>query len=133
MYIYDNRSSNSGTTNAIFETKPYLDICKDVFFVSLNTNDGKTLNFNYTYDYENMKDDVIVEIVQDNNGDYIQIEDGRYEKSDFLDVPMVGSQRYNLNVSYKKHSDSSVTVGIDELIRDCTEGAFTEMIQNSHV
>ena len=48
-------------------------------------------------------------------------------------MSMAGSQRYNLNVSYKKHSDSSVAVGIDELIRDCTEGALTEMIQNSHV
>lgn len=133
LYIYDNRPSNSGTMDATFETKPHLDIYKDVFSVSLNTNDGKTLNFNYTYDYEDIKDDVIVEMVQDNNGDYIQRGDGSYEKYDSSDASMVGSQRYNLNVSYKKHSDSSVAVGIDELIRDCTEGALTEMIQNSHV
>ena len=78
MYIYDNRPSNSGTIDATFETKPHLDIYKDVFSVSLNTNDGKTLNFNYTYDYEDIKDDVIVEMVQDNNGDYIQRGDGSY-------------------------------------------------------
>lgn len=133
LYIYDNRPSNSGTTNATFETKPHLDIYKDVFSVSLNTNDGKTLNFDYTYDYKNIKDDVIVEMVQDKDGEYIQRIDGSYEKYDSSNPSMVGSQRYNLNVSYKKHSDPSVNVSEDELIRDCTEGALAEMIENSHV
>lgn len=133
LYIYDNRESNSGTKDATFETKPHLDIYKDVFSVSLNTNNGNVLNFNYTYDYENVKDDIIVEMVQDNSGEYIQRVDGSYVKYDSSDASMAGSQRYNLNVSYKKHSDSSVEVSIDELIEDCTQSALMEMFQNSHV
>lgn len=133
LYIFDNRPSNSGTTSATFGTKPHLDNYKDVFTISLNADVGRTLGFSYTYDYQNIKDDIIVEMAQYNSGEYVQKLDGSYVKYDPSDTSMIGSQRYNLNVSYKKHSDQSVEVSIDELIDDCIQGALTEMFQNSHV
>jgi len=135
FYIYDNRSSSSGAQNAKFGVQPHMEINKDVFDVSLTTDDGRGLNFSYTYDYQDIKDDVIVEMKESNSGTYVKGLDGKsYIKYNPSDPSMTNSQRYEMSVTYKKHSDSSQNVAnAQDLVKDYMESAFQEMFQNSNV
>lgn len=128
LYIHENRNENSRppdpttgkkppsykppeSVSATFYTKPYKPDYpqQNQYTLELGSASNGTQTIEYTYDHSGYADRISgikVDMVADNNGDYIMNASGKYEK--YVSGP---GQRYKLEVRYEDQSgqyDSSV-------------------------
>lgn len=134
LRIYDDRESATVARDATFDTMPYLPISSDVFDLTVKSADGRYISASYTYDYADAADNVVVEMVNDNAGDYVQLPDGTYEKYDAAAYPDPANQpqRYSLNITYKK-TDGSLAADKEEVAGDYAGEALKNITGKTNV
>lgn len=135
FYIYDNRPKDGSEKNAMFDTLPMPRINKDEFLFHLTTDDGRTADLRYEYDFSDIKDWVEIKMTDDPAGDYVKdAANGGYRKYDSaLDA---GADRFSMTTSYwdKRYPGSPVLLSsISEMIGAYTEHALSKMAENSDI
>lgn len=152
LYVYDNRSSSKGTTDATFDTRPYDPIDCDEYSFELNTGDGRKINLNYIYDYGDFADDIVVEMATVTDGAYAKIEDGTYKSYDalmdgdrvYLADGTVGDydstlnanqvQRYDVSVTYQGNdTDGDNAISKQEAIESYAAAAINKMMTSTKI
>lgn len=132
LYIYDNREQNVGTRDATFDTAPFMAIDTGIYSTTVNTNDGKSISLEYTFNYGDIKDQVIVEMNQDNQGSYVQLADGSYAVYSDTDLSHIGLPRYNLDISYKDRQGNTLT-DLSDVVDDYRDFAIDHMLGGSNI
>lgn len=134
LYVYDNRAQNTGSRNATFDTAPFQAINVDEFKFTLNTSDGRNIKLNYTYDYGDIADEVIVTMKQADAGSYVKLADGTYEAYDSTKHAGVApSDRFDMDTQYKKISDGTNAAGLNDVIDDYKFHAIDKMLTTSNL
>lgn len=133
LYIYDNREQDSGTRYATFDTAPYMGIDTDVFSTTVKTDDGRKINLEYTYNYADVMDNVVVEMAANNaSGAYVQMDDGTYETYDDMNLDHQGRNRFDMQITYKDMQGNNVQ-DIRGVVDDYKSYAIDKMIGGSNI
>lgn len=134
LYIYDNRPQNTGARSATFDTAPFQAIDMDELSFSMKTSDGREIDLKYTYNYGDIDSDILVNMTQNNNGEYVKKADGTYEKYNSAKHGNVAdSDRYNMDITYKKQSDGSTVASIADMVEDYSKAAMDKMLNNTNI
>ncbi len=132
LWVYDDRTQNSGTTAATFDTAPHYSVDTDVFDFSLKTGDGRYIDVSYTYNYGDIADSIVVEMQQAALGSYIK-ENGGYVLYDNTNPAHIGADRYDMNISYKNADGTQTLNDLGETIEDYKKFALKDMLENTSV
>lgn len=134
LYIYDNRSQNSGAPAATFDTKPFGSDGKDTFSLSYNGYNGKTTTVTYKYDYSDIADTLKVSMVEasgdkltDGTKLYKKDSSGAYEEcvTDISQEIINGTKLYYLDKHYE--DKSGAVTGRADIISSYASTAINEM------
>ncbi len=133
LHIYDNRMQASEAKEATFDTFPFEPLDIGTYKFDLAMDDGKEIDLEYTYNYKDIADKVIVEMQQDSAGEYVKITNGSctyYEKYDSaIHGTVPDTDRYNMSITYKDTSGNEVDK--DAMVKDYSEKAIEKMLTNT--
>lgn len=134
LHIFDNRESNEPARSATFDTLPYYGMNTDAFNLTLKANDGRYVSVDYTYDFGDVADNVVVTMAENNSGAYVKKADGSYEKYNAVNYPDPANQpkRYNLNIEYK-NADGSIAPDKNATVASYSEKALNSIINKTNV
>lgn len=133
LWVYDDRAQNTGTTSATFDTAPLYSIDTDTFDFSLTSGDGRSINVNYTYNYGDIADSIVVEMQKASLGNYVKDTSGAYILYDNTNPAHVGADRYDINVSYKSADKTQTLNNISETVDSYKKFAIDDMLTNTSV
>ena len=133
LWVYDDRTQNTGTTSATFDTAPLYSIDTDIFDFSLETGDGRSIDVSYTYNYGDIAESIVVEMQQNAQGNYIKDNNGSYILYDNTDPAHAGADRYDMNVSYKSADKTQTLSNISETVESYKQFAMEDMLTNTSV
>lgn len=136
LYVYDNRKdfNSQDVRNATFGTVPFMAPDTNVYSVELSAGDGKKFSLEYEFNYGDIKDQIIVQMKEDSQGDYVKRSDGSYELYDpkNLDHTQPGVQRWNVETTYQGRAQQALG-SLQDVVNDYKEFAMDYMLGNSNI
>lgn len=134
LYVYDDREQNSGARSATFDTAPLYAIDTDVFDFSLKSEDGKrSIDVSYTYNYRDIADSIVVEMKENDQGNYVKDNNGAYVLYNNANPAHSNAQRYGMNVSYKSADKSQTLNNMNETINSYKQFAMEDMLEKTSI
>lgn len=100
LIIADNRSQNTGTTDAVFEPWVHEFANTEVYINLRDSDSGRYINLSYTYSFDSVADEITITMEEDLNGEYVSNGSGYeiYEPANFPD-PDLQPIRYRMEVT----------------------------------
>lgn len=137
LYIYDDREDSEPAQSATFGDWPFSSIEMDQFDFTLRDDAGGYVATSYLYSFADFEDCIVVEMQQNNTGEYVELTDvggnPYYEKYDpALHGTVPDTKRFDLSVTYQDKQGNQVADYGDA--RDSYASyAFDKMLNQSQV
>lgn len=136
LYVYDNREdfNSYDVRKATFDTAPFMAIDTNIYSVELNTDNNKKFRLEYEFNYGDIKDQIIVQMKEDSQGNYVKRSDDSYELYDpkNLEHTQPGVQRWNVEITYQGRAQQALG-SLQDVINDYKEFAMDYMLGNSNI
>lgn len=133
LWVYDNRTQNSGTRDATFDTAPFNAIDTDEFHLAMKTADGREIDLTYVYDYGDIADRISVQMTQDAGGDYVKNDDGSYASyNPAVHTGVPADKLYRMDIVYQDNNGNQVA-GMTEAVNAYVADAMEHMLGTSNL
>ncbi len=137
LYIYDNREDSEPAQNATFGDWPFSSIEMDRFNFKLKDDEGGYVTTSYVYSFADFEDSIVVEMQQNNTGEYVKLTDAGgnpyYAKYDpAIHGAVLDTERFEMSVAYQDKQGNKVA-DFGEARDSYMSYAFDKMLNHSKV